>query len=51
MSDVTEIDGIEVGDEVLIGESLGEKITVESIADLIGTIPYEVTVKISKKSS
>lgn len=50
MSDVTQIDGIKVGDEVvLIGESLSEKITVENIAKLIGTIPYEVTVNISKR--
>jgi alanine racemase len=50
MSDVTEIDGVKVGDEVvLIGERLGEKITVEDIAAILGTIPHEVTTKIGKR--
>jgi alanine racemase len=50
MSDVTGIDGIKVGDEVvLIGESCGEKITVEELAKLMGTIPNEVIVKIGKR--
>ncbi|WPC39517.1 alanine racemase [Clostridium sp. JS66] len=50
MSDVTGIDDVKVGDEViLIGESSGEKITVEDLAELMGTIPYEVTAKISKR--
>jgi len=46
MADVTDItrDGsISVGDEaVLIGKSKGKKITVDFIADLMGTINYEV---------
>lgn len=46
MADVTDItrDGsISVGDEaVLIGKSKGKKITIDFIADLMGTINYEV---------
>ncbi|NMM65960.1 alanine racemase [Clostridium sp. P21] len=50
MSDVTGIDDVKVGDEViLIGESSGEKIAVEDLAEYMGTIPYEVTAKISKR--
>lgn len=50
MCDVTEIDGVKVGDEViLIGESCGEKIIVEDLAKLMNTIPFEVTVRISKR--
>jgi len=46
MADVTDITrdgGVSVGDEaVLIGKSKGKKITVDFIADLMGTINYEV---------
>jgi len=41
--DVTDIPGAERGDEaVLIGEQGGEKITAADMANLIGTIAYEV---------
>ena len=41
--DVTDVAGVEVGDEVaLIGEQGGARVTAENLADLTGTIPYEV---------
>jgi alanine racemase len=41
--DVTDVEGVEVGDEVvLIGEQGGEKVTAADVAKLTGTIPYEV---------
>ncbi|WP_158750741.1 alanine racemase [Acidobacterium sp. S8] len=41
--DVTDISGVEIGDEVvLIGEQGQEKITATDLADLTGTISYEV---------
>jgi alanine racemase len=41
--DVTEISGVAIGDEVvLIGEQEGETITAYDLADIAGTIPYEV---------
>jgi alanine racemase len=41
--DVTDVAGVEVGDEVvLIGEQGGEKVTAADVAKLTGTIPYEV---------
>jgi alanine racemase len=41
--DVTDIAGAEIGDEVvLIGEQGGERITAADLADVTGTIPYEV---------
>jgi alanine racemase len=41
--DVTDVDGIEVGDEVvLIGAQGAEKITADEMARLTGTISYEV---------
>jgi alanine racemase len=41
--DVTDIAGVEVGDEVvLIGEQDSEKITAADMAALNGTIAYEV---------
>lgn len=43
MVDVTEIDGVEPGDEaVLLGEQGGETITADEIAGWMGTISYEV---------
>lgn len=43
MVDVTEIPGVEAGDEVvLIGAQGGERVTATDVAELIGTIPYEV---------
>jgi alanine racemase len=41
--DVTDIPGVEIGDEVvLIGEQGSERITAYDLADAVGTIPYEV---------
>lgn len=49
MVDVTEID-VSAGDEaVLIGNRNGEQITADDIADLCGTIGYEITCGISKR--
>lgn len=49
MADVTGIQ-VSAGDEVvLIGERNGEKITADDIADLCGTIGYEITCGISKR--
>jgi alanine racemase len=43
MIDVTDIPGVREGDEVvLIGQQGGEQITVEDVAERLGTINYEV---------
>lgn len=43
MVDITDIDGVKAGDEVIIiGEQNGLKITVDDIAEIINTINYEV---------
>lgn len=43
MVDVTDIDGVRVGDDaVIMGISGGEKITAEELAAMCGTINYEV---------
>lgn len=48
--DVTDIAGVEIGDEVvLIGNQGGDRIDAYEIADLIGTIPYEVLCAISSR--
>jgi alanine racemase len=52
--DVTDVPGVEIGDEVvLIGEQGGERgmtrITAYDLADATGTIPYEVTCAISAR--
>jgi alanine racemase len=48
--DVTDISEAEIGDEVvLIGEQGSECITAYDLADLTGTIPYEVTCAISAR--
>lgn len=50
MVDVTDIQGVEIGDVVtLIGKDQEEEITAEEIANLTGTIHYEVTCNISKR--
>jgi len=50
MIDVTHIKGVKVGDEViLIGEDGNNKFTAEMIAELIGTISYEVVCMIGKR--
>lgn len=48
--DVTEIPGVEIGDEVvLIGAQGTERITAYDHADLAGTIPYEMLCNISAR--
>lgn len=50
MIDVTEIEKVAIGDEVvLIGSQGEEQITAEEMAAWIGTINYEVTCAISKR--
>lgn len=50
MIDVTDVGEINIGDEVmLMGEENGLKITADDIAELIGTINYEVVCMISKR--
>jgi len=42
--DVTDVPGVSPGDEaVLIGRQGGEEIRAEEVAELAGTIPYEIT--------
>jgi alanine racemase len=48
--DVTDIPGVAIGDEaVIIGQQGGESITAYELADLIGTIPYEVLCNIAAR--
>lgn len=48
--DVTDVPGVEVGDEVtLIGSDAGMTITVGDVAKSAGTIPYEVTCSIGRR--
>ncbi|MBB1496155.1 alanine racemase [Propioniciclava sp. MC1595] len=50
MVDVGPGSSVDVGDEVvLIGRSGAEEITVSEVADLMGTIPYEVTCLINAR--
>ncbi len=50
MVDVTDIEQVKVGDEViLMGEQGDLKFTADQIADLLGTINYEITCMISKR--
>ncbi|WP_291637363.1 alanine racemase [Clostridium sp.] len=50
MIDVTDIDGVKIGDEViLIGEDENNKFTADTVAGLIGTINYEVICMIGKR--
>lgn len=50
MIDVTDIDGVELGDDVVIfGNQYGEKITADDIAKKLNTIPYEVYCGISRR--
>ncbi len=48
MVNVSEIEGVSVGDEVVIlGEAGNDTITADEIANLAGTINYEITTRIS----
>ncbi|EIV99685.1 alanine racemase [Thermoanaerobacter siderophilus] len=50
MIDVTDIEGVELGDDVVIfGNQEGEKITADEIAKKLNTIPYEVYCGISRR--
>ena len=50
MVDVTEIDGVAMGDEVvLIGQSGDEIITADDMAALVGTIGYEIVCDVSAR--
>ena len=50
MVDVSHIDGVQAGDEViLIGQQNGICVSADEIAKLTGTINYEVTCNISKR--
>ncbi len=48
--DITEVDGVAVGDEVvLLGVQGNERITLHELASLAGTITYEILCGISKR--
>jgi alanine racemase len=48
--DVTDIPGVNVGDEVmLLGQSPRASITALDIAQMLGTVPYEVLCLIGKR--
>ena len=50
MLDVTGIDGVQMGDEVvLIGEQGERRITAEELAAITGTISYEITCNIDRR--
>ena len=50
MIDVTGIEGVKVGDEVVLMGSQGEEtITAEELASLLGTINYEIVCLIGKR--
>lgn len=50
MADATEVSGAEIGDEVVLwGAQDAQTITVEQIAEQIGTINYEVICMVSKR--
>jgi alanine racemase len=49
--DVTNLPDVEVGSEViLLGNQGNETISIESVAELIGTIPYEVVCNVGTKT-
>lgn len=50
MVDVTDIPDVATGDEVvLIGRQVGQRVTAADLADLTGTIPYEVLCDIAPR--
>ena len=50
MVDVTHIDDVEIGDEVvLIGTQKDKEVSATELADIIGTINYEITCDITKR--
>ena len=50
MADVTRVPGVQVGDEVVIvGRQAGEEITLRELADLAGTIDYEICTQLNAR--
>ena len=50
MVDVTDLDHVELGDEVvLIGRQGEAEITVQEVAELRETIPYEIPLSLSRR--
>lgn len=50
MADVTGIDGVEIGDEVvLMGEQGGQRITADDLANMADTISYEILLSVSER--
>ncbi len=50
MVDVTEIPGVESGEEVvLIGQQGNERITIEEVASTAGSFPYEILTRMSER--
>ena len=50
MVDVTDLDHVELGDEVvLIGRQGEAEITVQEVAELRETIPYEIPLALSRR--
>ena len=50
MIDITDIEGVKVGDEaVAFGSQDGAQIPVDEVADVIGTISYEVVCGINHR--
>jgi len=50
MLDVTEIPGVQMGDEVTVaGRDGDEEVTFAQLAELIGTIPYELVCQVSRR--
>jgi alanine racemase len=48
--DVTQVPGIEIGDEViLLGKTNGKKVDAREHARICATIPYEILCSISKR--
>ena len=46
MLDVSDIEGVQVGDEVIV---FGSELPVEQVADWAGTIPYEIMTSVSQR--
>lgn len=51
MIDITDIEGVEIGDEVIIigRDEFGNEITADHIANQVGTINYEVVCAVNKR--
>ena len=48
--DVTHIDHVEVGDEVvLLGDQGGESITASELAAVVGTVPHDILTSVSRR--